>query len=707
MGEPAAILSKADPACQKPTEESISRLIDTAIYEFGGRDARDRLRDKIYWQENDIPHPSHIDFQEVRTGTATEIIIRLKGILAERPTVQVGYTGLVDRKSRAVEKVQDFANALFPALEDDADENTWDNILEDVLRFGRGYDCLEYVPGRWSAEKGYPTYTKGGDPAEYEKQRRQFRIKAGSGQGVRLPVSWRHLPAPGVYAWKDEAGISECISIEERRLGDLGHRYNVPLLLRQAELRGNAQPAYPVEHALFVRYWNRKYATYWISRGFSSRAWLSQMNSGTSLLMMASGPGELAIEPFEHNYGRVPVVETSGVTSTSKNPAKRQLSVLDHVIPLCLYLDQLVSQKASAVRMWAWPTPYLKNLGIGGQVINSAPIGDDMRPVPIEITPGETLMLLPGEEISWLVAPNNGPMADSLLEYITKQADMLGISSSVFDATALQSNGYLYNSVVNSIRSKYNPVINHVRRGHRNRVQHALGIVEMIGEPLCIFKPGDGSAEAGEWLELGPDDIKGNIYQIVPKYEDHMPTDDATDMELYIQATSGPTPAMTREDAYVKYLRGKDPKRNSDRVKIQQLLDGPGATQFMEAAFLHKTGAELDRLKAGDPQGAADKLTPQQVGQAPPAFMQAMQGAGVQLPQAQPQLPGPPATGGGVMGMPAQTPVPGLNRPSVPPPPAKGAKPGPKGPRQKGGRAAGQAKSPPRPAKQPVNVGGS
>ena len=58
---------------------------------------------------------------------------------------------------------------------------------------------------------------------------------------------------------------------------------------------------------------------------------------------------------YTDQWGRgvVPVVENPGMTTTSINPGKKNISVIDHVIPIATYLDQLVSQKASAVRMWA------------------------------------------------------------------------------------------------------------------------------------------------------------------------------------------------------------------------------------------------------------------------------------------------------------------------------------------------------------------
>lgn len=699
-GEPASILSRTDPSEARPDEGYIRRLIMQFIYEDAKQDARDRIRDTVFWQENDIPHPTHVDFQEVHFGVATEVVTRIVGILSDRPMVTIGNTTLSDMKVRRAEKVQDFLNGLFPALEDESDTDTWDHIKEDVIRFGRAYDVLEYVPGRYGAAAGYPQLQETESSRDYERRQKVFRMG-------RMPMRWRWTPARGVHVHRDDDGLSEVLILEERTVADLMHRYSLPKLSASVIEQQGTFPNLPLQHAVFCRYFNRKYAAYWVSRGFSSMNWSDRTLAGESLLSMAgSMAGELATQPWEHGYtdqwgrGVVPVVENPGMTTTSINPGKKNISVIDHVIPIATYLDQLVSQKASAVRMWAWPTPYLKNLGVNGSVLASAPVGDDMRPIPVEIEPGKLLTLLPGEDIGWLIAPTNGAGADELIATIQRQADMLGISSALFDAQAMQANGYLYNSIVNSVRSKFTPIVTHLRRAHRKRCQHALQIVKMHGEPLYIFKPGDGDDEVGEWLECGPKDIEGTLFQINVAYEDHLPVDDASNLALAVQATDPNHPLLDDDTARVKYGITQDPKRIDDKLLIQEFERSDVVKQaLMMEAVSH---AQLQIQQAGMTQ-----MAPEQLANLPPALAAQLAPAaiaGALPPNGGGGAPQPgggnllaaPSTMGGVPGAPSAAAgiSPGQTEALTPAPPGPGVKPGPK---KKGGRPAGQSRNHRRP----------
>lgn len=688
-----------------PDTTYLTYLIRQGRFEFSRRDQRDWLREVTYWSEQEIPHPAHIDIEPVHTGVAAETIQRLLGIFGDRPTVLVGETDVNDLKIKTAQKVQDFANALFPALEHDSRKDTWDLVMEDVLRMGRGYDKLEYVPARRSsAAPGFPKSVDGSlkGEAAVEDAKRFNREKKAFDVFSRLPLMWRHLPARGCYAWLDDEGIAEFMNIEERRIRDVAHRYNLPSLLRQMEGVGMSS----VSHVIFAEYWNRSYHALWVSQGYANQTYDERTWEGTTLLNRVLNAQVAKVEP--NIYGVVPVIETPGLISTNKNPARQYLSCLDFMIPIVTYLDQLVSQKASAVRMWAWPTPYLKNLGVNGTVLAQTPMGPDGRPVPIEIEPGKMLTLLPGEDIGWVVVPANGVGADELIAYIEKRADALGLSSAVFDASALQSNGFLYNSVLNAIRSKYSQIPTHVKRAHEDRVNLALRIVELHGEPLYVRKPGDGEKDVGSWFALSPSDVQGHHYAMTVIYEDKLPTDDAAKMALAVQAVTpvgDAGPLYDHNTARSEILGIEDPTRIANKILVQEYQATTGKQFLMMKAAQH-AGTLLDQ---------EELMQPEQVEMAglPPGLQQALGGGGgggapgnggsppalgAAMAGGQGKL-GAPTSMGGVPGAPAAVVLPGLNgRPLTPPPPSgMGAKPGPKpkAARLHGGRAAGQSRRPP------------
>ena len=679
----------------KPDQEYLSSLIEAATYEFSERDVADARRRALFLQENPIEHPAHIVFQPVHMGVASEILNRLLGILDDFPRVQVFTTSLDQLKVKRATKVEDFSNTIFPALMEDRDEDVWRLVLEDVLKYGRGYDQLLYVPDRWSENApDYPNKKEEEEYEDYGKRSKEWKLRA------QVPIVWRHLPARNVFMWHDDYGVSESLSVTKRRVKDLLSQYELPNL--EEHIKGS--PTLAHSYALLAEYWSRDWHAYWAALPTEDQDNSDDtMRVGVAILRDVVD-GELA-EVNPNLYGYVPVVETAGLMSTESSRARRQMSVVDHMIPICEYLDQLVSQKASAVRVWAWPTPYLKNLSVGNMNLSNLVLQEDGRPVDIEIEPGKMFTLLPGEEVGWLVAPESGAGADELIALIQEQAESLGISSAMFSANALGSNGYLYNSVMNAIRSKYSPILNHIKTSHIHRTRNALKIVELVGEPLYIFKHGDGQEILGEWVALGPKDIGDSAYQIDVAYEDHLPTDDAGDMGMALQATGGETPLMSRNTARERFLRMTDPEREEERIRIQKYMDSPPVQEFLIGQAVEDAGMVIEQEAQGVPLAdALAQVNPQELAMLPPELLMTL-GIDPAMLGMQPMAPmgGPPQ---GVASMPGDVAVPAAVGPSLAAPSAYGGIPGaPAGPRTPGIDTA-LVPAPPAPSRAPKPAGG-
>ena len=714
----AKFIDGADPRHDaKPDERYIGTLIRQARFEFSRRDMADYLRETVYWQEQEIPHPSHIEFEPVHTGIATETIQRLMGIFGDRPSVLVGDLDPNEMKEKHALNTQDFLNTIFPALEIDSRRDTQDLITEDVLRMGRAYDKLEYVPARRALSSPY--YPRKGQILnahksavtgkweydatdesndEFLSRKQEFDVFG------RLPLIWRHLPASGCYAWYDDEGVSEFLQVELRRIRDVMRRYPNTALLKQVAEVGASSSSY----CIFAEYWNRSWCGRWVSQGLGMQQYENKIIDSSALLNRITSMEMAEVVP--NMYGIVPVIETPGLISTNRDPARRHMSVIDVMIPVATYLDQLVSQHASAVRMWAWPTPALKNLGVNGTVLAQQPIGPDGRPLPIEIEPGKMLTLLPGEDITWVLAPNNGADANALIEYIEKRANSLGISSAVFDATALQSNGYLYNSVVNALRSKYGAIPRHVKRAHQDRCNLALRIVEMHGEPLYVRRPGDGATEVGSWFKLSADDVRGHHYSMDVKYEDRLPTDQQSRIQMAIQAitpvgTAGPL--LDHDTARSQFMDIMDPTRIAQKILVQEYKYTVGKNYLMVRAA-KDAGTIMDQQENVNPDevegielppGLSAALNQQMPtgGEAPAPAPGGAGGGGA------PGLGGAPAMNAGqvapaVQGMPAAPVIPGIGRAATPPAPSgAGVRPAPagrgRGAGGAGGRAPGQSRN--------------
>lgn len=689
----------------KPDTKYISTLIRQARFEFARRDTADMLREASYWQEQEIPHPSHVEFEPVHTGLPTETVQRLMGIFGDRPTVLVGELDVDDVNEKKSLRVQDFLNTVFPALEVDSRKDTWDNVIEDVLRLGRGYDKLEYVPQRRSAanplfprrgkvldtavdDDGKYVFTdmaNGENPEAFLKRMHEFNVLE------RLPMIWRHLPAQGCYAWYDDEGVSEFLQVEQRRIRDVMRRYPSLPMLNQIQSVGISSASY----VIMAEYWNRSWVGRWCSQGFGAQQFENRIWESSTLLNRITSMELAEVQP--NMYGVVPVVETPGLISTNRDPARRHLSVIDVMLPICGYLDQLVSQNASAVRMWAWPTPALKNLGVSGTVLAQQPIGPDGRPLPIEVEPGKMLTLLPGEDITWVIAPSNGADAGKLIEYVEKRANALGISSAIFDATALQSNGYLYNSVVNALRSKYSQIPRHVKRSHQDRCNLALRVVELHNDPLWVRQPGDGETEVGNWFKLAGSDIRGKHYSIDVKYQDRLPTDQQSRIAMAIQAITpvgDAGPLLDHDTARSIFMDIPDPTRIGQRILIQR-YKYTVAMNFLMVRAAKDAGTLLDQEQQANP----DEIEGMEL---PPGLQQALNpasGGGASASGA--GAAAGAVTAGGVSGAPAAPGMEGQEQAVSPPmPPGMNMKPAPAG---RGRGAAGTGGRPPGQSRRPSN----
>lgn len=699
----------------RPDMRYMGTLIRQARFEFSRRDMADYLRETMYWQEQEIPHPSHIDVEPVHIGMATETVQRLMGIFGDRPSVLVGQLDISDLQEKRSLNVQDFLNTLWPALEHDARKDTWDNVTEDMLRLGRGYDKLEYVPQRHSElnprfpRRGRALGSRRGPDGMWEVTEEEFDESAEEFLArrkefdvtERLPLIWRHLPAQGCYAWYDDEGISEFLQVEQRRVRDVMRRYPHVPMLNQIQSVGITSASY----VIFAEYWNRSWCGRWVSQGFGAQQFENRIWESAVLLNRITSL-ELA-EVVPNIYGVVPIIETPGLISTNKDPARRQMSVIDVMLPICAYLDQLVSQAGTAVKMWAWPTPALKNLGVSGTILAQQPIGNDGRPLPVEIEPGKMLTLLPGEDITWVVAPNNGANSEALIEYIEKRANALGLSSAVFDSAALQSNGYLYNSVVNALRNKYSQIPKHVKRAHVDRCNLAMRIVEMHGEPLYVRRPGDGETQVGTWFKLSGADIQGKHYSIDVKYEDRLPTDQQSRLQMAIQAITpvgDAGPLLDHDTARSMFLDIPDPTRVGQRILVQR-YKYTVAANFLMVRAAKAAGTLMDQQEQMNPNeveglelppGLQEALNPGAGGAQPNASSAGGGGAGPAT--ASGANSGPVA--GGSMGMPGAPVMNGSEQAVNPPtPPGAGVKPAPagrgRGVAGMGGRAPGQSRRPP------------
>lgn len=674
-----------------PTTESISELIYRARFEFSQLDAADRIRNDVYFGDNDIARPSHINFQDVHLMVVNSSVSDIIGVMSQRPTLDVSEYSLNTKKIVKATNVENCMNALFPALEDDKDDSIWLKILEDQVRFGRAYDILEYVPTRWAKQPQLTQY-KNPDGSyrieDYDKARIRFALTA------RLPMQWRHLPARGCFAWFDDYGMQQFLSIEERAAVDVAQSYNRPDLLEDLYDFTTT----PNMHVIFCQYWNRSYYAYWISKGYASQTWEQRAQSGLSLLTLANTIGGEIVSKGPNIYGVIPVIETKSMSSTDLNPARKYRAPIDALIPLAVYLDQLAAQKGSAIRTYCWPTPFIKTVQKElGAALQTAPIGPEGRPTPVNIVPGEILYLPQGQDVGWLVVPQEGPDIDRQIELIQKHADEQRLPSALFNGTS-QANGYLYNSMMSAVMGKLSPLATNTKRAHKKRCELAFRILEIHSDDFYIYQEGSDASDAGNWVNIKPKDIMDwkARYILKVNYDDQRPYDDAQEQATAAQMTQdrgqGMGPLLSDYTVLKDYLHVADPEAEMERRRIERIERSPVVDEFLSAKASIDAGITLANI-----QSELNTLSPEQLRNLPPSLVQAAAQAGQPIPGTvpTPAMPGnegagtpatpsqagtptalaAPSTTGGIPGAPAAPVIPGITHPLTPPAPTPGTPP--------------------------------
>lgn len=579
----------------KPTQEYILQLLTSLQIEYAKRVSDDKELDLLYFQENKVEVPANIETERVKPATAFETVARIKGVFTQTyPTIQVIEPGLGEASRAKSAKVENFLNALFPILEDERNEDVWEDVLEDVIRMGRGCCRLLWLNKRWEAMPK----REGQQDDEFlslegEQQDREYIKRADEYKRGKLPFRWQHIPVTGFYpiASEEDGELAEVVYITKRRLSGLKRTYkNIP-----------GAPSYdPFLMVEFIEYWNSQWCGYF----------MGGLSDGVSLLRV-----------WKHRYGRPPFAYIKGQTTTSTEVTKQTLSVLEPMKDLIGYEERLITQRASLVRLWCWATAVIEHPTLGGQMTEPPP--------KVEIKPSETVNVWEGTRIYFL-APNTSPAeVDQQVRWVAQRLQRLGLDVE----TSTELSGYAYATMLATARARLNPIANHLRRGFIKVAQLALDIVDLIGDTVYVYGK---EGEASKWLSLSPSDIKG-YRNLDVRVMAQLPTDKVAMAMLAKKLTEGEQPLIDRNMARERYLEITDPQKVEDEIRIQQLLDSPPIQQFMVAEALKRAGMKLE-----PEQGA--QIAP---GMLPPALEQALG-----IAPGMPLTPAPVGATAGIEGMP-------------------------------------------------------
>lgn len=536
--------------------------------------------------ENTPDVPAGMEPELVVTPVAGQIVERMVGMLTTDPMrIEVPPAGPSEAQQRQASKLERWTLAALDELERQADEDVRERIIESMIVDGCAAMRMMYAPGLWAGmprEKDYD-----GDAAAYNKAVEQWKI------GRPLPIVWSWLDPLCVYPMWSEAGLECVLEKDQRNIATLDpKKFNMAKESPEIwELDRHASTNGKVE---FIQYWTRDSITYAVNGRVVHHA--------------------------KHKYSRPPYVYAYGQAISSKDSQKRGRSMLYNLRYLLPYFDRLLSQKATGIRIWNWPTPVFKQSALNTPAIDAV----TGKPTPlrtIEVQPGKTVSLYSDEDITFLTWQGTGPDTDEMISLIRDMIQQAGLSDVMYGAGGTDS-GYAINQLIAAARVRFKPIIKHAERAIESQIQTLWDIIEyQIKTPIPIYVKGRKS----EYLTISPEDLKG-YRQVRVSLNPIIPTDTyARSSQAINEVQAG---LRTRKSA-MEQIGIEQPDQMEDELLVEAFKMRPEVQEAITQEALKRVQFRLQQQEE-----AATSMAPEEFMQIwqtlPPAARQAIAAAEIQ-----------------------------------------------------------------------------
>ena len=435
------------------------------------------MRQKRF-MEHDLDLPLDVEAEDVRVPVGQQLIEQMVGTLTADPlTITVPPSSEKAKSQEQSSLIEKFSLAALEQLERQADADVSDRFVETLIADGHGCMRMLYAP---QMRRRKPKRRKKEGDDEFEGRTEAWR------RGRPLPISWMWLDPLTVYPVWSEGGLVSILEVDSRDVITLDNRrWNVakPDLWEMSRVKPDN-----TGQVKFQQLWTEDELIYAIE-------------------------GEI-VHRQEHGYKSVPYAYNVGLGAASKDPRYMGYSVLYPIRFLIPYLDRLLSQKGTAIRMWCWPTIVFKAAIKAG--------GQDPQAIirQIDVEPGGQVAIYQDEDITFLTWKGNGPDLDEQIRFILRAMERAGLGDPMYGQSAGDS-GYAINQLIAAARMRYKPIRAHAERSLGQQVVTMLDIVEyQIRLPTYVFAYGKG----GGWIRIRPEDLLG-YRQLKVKLNPLMPTD--------------------------------------------------------------------------------------------------------------------------------------------------------------------------------------
>lgn len=559
-------------------DERLSALTTQLRSTWAERDAVIKEMRALRFSEHDIEVPSAYEQETVRTPVAYQIIEHMVGTMTvDDPLISVTPASEARSEEEKASRLEVATQQILHQLNRQSGEDAGERFVESLIADGHGCMRLFHAAQYW---RGMPQRDKKAKETEADYLKRADAWT----RGKPLPISWSWVDPLNVFPVWSEMGLEAVLEVDERSpLGLDADRFNQ---------RDNLPDIWDTDRL----------------KAQGGTVEFAQLWTNSRLIYAVDGH---IVHNQKHGYERPPYVYAFGTSPSTREPGRVGLSVLyplRHILP---YYDRLLSQKASAIRIWSWPTPVLKTP-------RGAP--DDTTPHPIEVRPGEPLSLWDDEDVGFLTWAGNGPDSDEMLGIMNSAIQQAGLANVMYGQSASGDSGYLVNQLIAASRMRFKPIVDHAETAYEQLVQALWDIVEYkIKAPLYVF---DRSEKSRGWVRLDPADLNG-YRQVRVTLNPALPTDEYARSS---RAISEMNAGLRDRSSAMEMIGIEQPDEMVRKIRVDRYMEDPQVVKFLTTEALQRQGImaeERHQMEGYSPEQLAQMLP-----NMPPALQAALASAG-------------------------------------------------------------------------------
>ena len=323
---------------------------------------------RLRFMEFAVDVPAAIETKAYYSSRGYQIPERMVPTLTANPiTLKVPPAADTDTARRASSLMERWTMAALAQLKKQANEDVMERFVECLVADGHGCMRLQYARSQYWG--GYPRRKKNEPPGDSEARSEEWK------RGKPLPLHWQWVDPLCVYPLFGETGLVAMLEVDHRDIATL-HPENWSEVKNEPELVDLALQKSGTGQVKFSQMWTHDRLVYAVN--------------------------DQVLHDVRHRYGRPPYVYQYGIATSLRDPAKSGLSCLFPIRYSLPHFSELVTQKASAVRLYAWPTWVL-------ETPENSPFGPEGSGESFEFIPGTIHELAPGQVLRNVTNPGPGP----------------------------------------------------------------------------------------------------------------------------------------------------------------------------------------------------------------------------------------------------------------------------------------------------------